>query len=195
MNAAAPPGRVHQVGDRGLDALVSVRDDELDAAQAAPPELAQKLGPERFGLRGANVDAEHLAPAVRVHPDRHDHRDRNDAVVAARLHIGRVDPDIGPIAFKRPIEESFDPRVDLLAQPADLALGNAGPSHRPDQVVDRAGRDAVAIGFLDHRGQRLLRHPPRPRVQSPGVGKYEPLLSLGMRSSTAPARVSQSWSR
>ena len=43
----------------------------------------------------------------------------------------------------------------------DLALGDAGHAHRLDQLVDRAGRDALDVGFLDHRGERLLRHPPR----------------------------------
>ena len=51
--------------------------------------------------------------------------------------------------------------VDLLAQPRDLALGDAGPAHRLDQIVDRAGRDALDIGLLDHRRQRLLGHPAR----------------------------------
>ena len=32
---------------------------------------------------------------------------------------------------------------------------------RLDQLVDRAGRDALHVGFLDHRRQRLLGHPPR----------------------------------
>ena len=51
--------------------------------------------------------------------------------------------------------------VDLLAQPADLALGDAAHAHRLDQIVDRAGRDALDVGFLDHRGQRLLGHAAR----------------------------------
>ena len=51
--------------------------------------------------------------------------------------------------------------VDLLAQPRHLALGDAGHAHRLDQIVDRAGRDALDVGLLDHRGQRLLGHPAR----------------------------------
>jgi hypothetical protein len=39
--------------------------------------------------------------------------------------------------------------VDLGAQPGNLALRDAGHSHRPHQLVDRSGRDAVEIGFLD----------------------------------------------
>ena len=124
-------------------------------------QLAQELGPEGLGLRGADVHAEHLAPAVGVDPDGDDHRDRDDAMVAAHLHVGRVEPDIGPVAFERPVEEGLDPVVDLRAQPADLAPGDAGPAHRLDEVVDRAGRDALDVGLLDHRGQRLLGHPPR----------------------------------
>lgn len=30
-----------------------------------------------------------------------------------------------------------------------------------DQVIDRTGRDALNVGFLYHRGQRLLGHPAR----------------------------------
>src|SRR3984957_3536381 len=53
-------------------------------------------------------------------------------------------------------EEGPHSLVDLAAQARDLALGDALHSHRPHQVVDRAGRDALAVGFLDHGGQRLL---------------------------------------
>ena len=48
------------------------------------------------------------------------------------------------------------PLVDLAAQSRDLALGDALHSHSPHQIVDRAGRDALDIGFLDHGSQRLL---------------------------------------
>jgi hypothetical protein len=57
VDSAAPPGGVHQLGDGGLDALVGVGDDELDAAQAAPPELAQELGPEEPAPAKAGVSA------------------------------------------------------------------------------------------------------------------------------------------
>src|ERR1700716_3288687 len=84
-----------------------------------------------------------------------------DVAVTTRLHIGRVQPDIGPFAFERTVEEGRDLAVDLAAQPADLALGDAGHAHRTDQLVDRARRDALDVGFLDHRRQRLLGHPAR----------------------------------
>jgi hypothetical protein len=39
---------------------------------------------------------------------------------------------------------------------ADLALGDAAGAHGLHQVVHRAGRDAVDVGLLDHRGESLL---------------------------------------
>ena len=140
---------------------MGIRDHQLDAAQAAALELAQELDPEGLGLRGADRHAEHLAPAVGVDADRDDHRDRDDAPGLAHLHVGRVDPEIGPVALDRPLEEGPHALVDLLAQAADLALGDAGHAQRLDQLVDRAGRDALDVGFLDHRRQRLLGHPAR----------------------------------
>jgi hypothetical protein len=48
----------------GLDSLTGIRDHQLDAAQAAAGELAQKRGPERLGLGRADIHAQHLAPAA-----------------------------------------------------------------------------------------------------------------------------------
>src|SRR5436190_22101594 len=84
-----------------------------------------------------------------------------NATATANLQIGGVDPDVGPVALDRPLEEGLHLAIDLLAQPADLAFGHAAGAHGLDQVVDRAGRDALDIGLLYHRGERLLRHPAR----------------------------------
>ena len=166
---------LQHLGDGGLEPFMGVGDDQLDAAQAAPAQLAQELGPEGLGLRGADLHAEHLAPAVAVDADGDDRGNRDDAAVLADLHVGGVDPQIGPVALDRPVEEGLHLLVDLLAQPADLALGDAAHAHRLDQIVDRAGRDALDVGFLDHRGQRLLGHPPR--LQE--AGKVAALPQLG----------------
>jgi hypothetical protein len=50
MDCAALPGAAQHPGDRGLEALVGVRDHQLDASQAAADQAAQALAPERLGL-------------------------------------------------------------------------------------------------------------------------------------------------
>lgn len=108
-----------------------------------PGELAQELGPDRLGLRGADLHAQNLAPAVCVDAD------RDDASAAAHLEVGGVDPQIRPVAFDGAIEQGFHLAVDLLAQAADLALRDARHAHDLDEIVDRARRDALYIGLLN----------------------------------------------
>jgi len=86
---------------------------------------------------------------------------RDDAAVAADLHIRRVQPDEGPVALQRPVQKGLHALIDVLAQAADLALRDAGHAHGLDQVVDGTRRDARHVGLLDHRDQRLLRRAPR----------------------------------
>ena len=57
-------------------------------------------------------------------------------------------------------KSTFHTLVDLLAQPAHLALGDAAHAHMAlTEVIDRSGRDALDVGLLDHCGERLLGHP------------------------------------
>ena len=158
VHAAALPSGVEHLGHGGLDALVGIGHDQLDAAQAAAGELAQERRPEGLGLGGANIHAEDLATAVTVDADRDDHRDRDDAAILAHLHIGGIDPQIRPVALDRTGEERLHLVVDLATRPADLALGGAGHTHRLHQIVHRLGRDALHIGFLHDGGERLLGH-------------------------------------
>src|SRR5258708_35973134 len=57
--AAALQGRVQALRDGSLQPLMGIRDDELDAAQTAPRELAQEVSPEGLGLRRADRQAQH----------------------------------------------------------------------------------------------------------------------------------------
>src|SRR4051794_25139876 len=142
-------------------ALVVVGDDEPDAAQAAIGERAEELGPEDLGFRGAGRDTQDLAAAVGVDADGDYDGDAGDPPALAGLEVGGVDPEVGPAPLDRPREEGLDALVDVLAQARDLALRDAGAAHRLDQVVDRPGRDAVDVGLLDDRRQRLLGGPAR----------------------------------
>lgn len=79
VDAATLPGCAQHLADGGLDTFMRIGDDELDAAQPAPSQLAQELGPDRLRLRGTDLQAQHLAPAVAVDADGDDDGDRYDA--------------------------------------------------------------------------------------------------------------------
>jgi hypothetical protein len=110
---------------------MGIGDHQLDAAQAASGERAKELDPERFGLTVADRHAQHFAPAVAVDADGNNDSNRDDAVIAPSFDIGGIEPDIGPLAFYRPVQEGLNPLVDLAAQPRDLTLAD------PLQIVSR----------------------------------------------------------
>ena len=61
-----------------------------------------------------------LESTTRVHDprgDSDDDRDRDDAAAPTDLEVGRVDPEIGPVAFEGPVEGGLHLAVDLFAQP------------------------------------------------------------------------------
>ncbi len=115
-----------------LQTLVSIRDHQLDACQPPLDEPFEEGRPEGLGLRRADVQADDLAPPVGV--DRHSdyHRDGHDPTAFALSEIGRIEPQIGPLALQRTVEEGADPLVDVLAQLRDLGLGDACEAHRLD---------------------------------------------------------------
>ena len=61
-----------------------------------------------------------------------------------------------------------------------------------DEVVDRAGRDALDLGLLDRGALNLLGQCAAARESLKVAARF---LSFGMRSSIMPARISQSCSR
>jgi hypothetical protein len=80
---------------------MGVGDYRLDAAQAAPRQLPEEGRPEGFGLGGADIQCEHLTPAVcGIDADRNDDSDRDDAagladgscwrLMAAAVIVGEV---------------------------------------------------------------------------------------------------------
>jgi hypothetical protein len=135
-----------------IDALIA----RAAATAGAAAALQRELGSLSLGIGDARRElgqlalalapyersqgAQHLTAAVAVDADGDDDGDRDDTAAAAHLQVGGVDPDVGPVAFDRPLEEGLHLVVDLLAQPADLALGDAARPHRLDQLVDRASR-------------------------------------------------------
>src|SRR3954467_4588798 len=80
-------------------------------------------------------------------------------MIAAGFDVGGIEPQIRPIALDRPVQESLHPLVDLATEPRDLRLADPFHAHGLDQLIHRAGRNALDVGFLDHCGQCLLPHP------------------------------------
>ena len=62
--AALPGGALEAAGDRLGQSGVGVGDHQAHTAEAAVDEAGEELAPERFVLRVADVDTEHLTMAV-----------------------------------------------------------------------------------------------------------------------------------
>lgn len=71
---------------------------------------------------GPHRQAQRLAATIRVYANRHYCRYRHDPSGLPLLEVGRVDPQVRPVALDRPVQEGLHPLVDLRAQPRHLAL-------------------------------------------------------------------------
>lgn len=197
-DAAAPERAVEHPSRRCAQALAAVGDDQPDAALPARGQRAQE------GLPGAPAsDAPVATPrtsrcppvftptaiivaAGKVRPNRARNARKPAGHRLARLYVSRADPQVRPLALARPFQEGAGPPVDLPDPAADLVLGHAGPAHRLDQVIDRADRDAVDIGLLAPRGQRLPGRPVR-RQEAPSLSR-EADQSCASAASLSPTR-------
>ncbi len=124
MNATPLPRRAHDPPDRRLEPLMSIRNDQLGAAQTSANQALEERRPEYLRLRWPDVQADDLALAFGVH--RHgDYRgDTGDASSLALLEVGRIEPEIRPVADERTIKEGVHPVVDVLAQLGHRALAD-----------------------------------------------------------------------
>jgi hypothetical protein len=115
VHTAALPRRVEDPRDRRLQALVMIADDQPQALQAAGPEAAQKLRPERLGLDLAEVQADHLAATGVMHGGGDDEGLGDHAAAVADLQMLGVQPQIRIRALKRPRPKLLDMLVELAA--------------------------------------------------------------------------------
>ena len=103
-----------------------VGDDELHAIQAAGPEGAQELKPERFGLDLAEVQADDLAHAVCADGVGDHQRLGHHTRAVADLDVLSVQPQVRVGALKRARPELLDMLVKVAAQAADAILAHRG---------------------------------------------------------------------
>ena len=141
--------------DGGLKPFVRVRDHELDAAQAASGQGLQEVRTEGLGFRRANAEPDDLAASFGVSGHSDYRGDRDDASALAHFQVGRIQPQIGPVALERTFEEGLHALVDVLAQFRDLALRDAGKPHRLRDLVDPARRHPADPGLPDDGDRRL----------------------------------------
>ena len=150
VHSAPLPGRAEDAGDGGLEALVGIGDDQLHALQSATDEVLEEGRPERLGFARADVQADDLALAFGGDGNGYYRCHADDPAAFAHLEIGRVEPEVGPLAGERPFEEGVHPLIDVLAQLRHTRLGDATHPHRLHQIVDTAGADAGDPCLLDH---------------------------------------------
>jgi len=185
------PRRLEDLRDCRLEPGARVGDDELDAAQAAPRERAREVGPERLRFARPDGDAQDLPNPVRIDSDGDYHGDGHDTAGVPDFHVRRIDPQVWPVAFERPIEERANALVDVTAQPRHLTLRDAGHAHRLNERIDGARRYALDVCFLHDGDERLLGRSPRLERG----WEIAAFTKLGDAQSIAPARVSHKRSR
>src|ERR1700689_673014 len=112
---------------------------EITSLTPRRPRLVRRLrkSPEGLGFRRADAEPDDLAPSFGVGGHSDYRGDRDDASALAHLQVGRIQPQIGPVALERTFEEGLHALVDFLAQFRDLALRDARKPHRLRDLVDR----------------------------------------------------------
>lgn len=154
--AALPARPLQHRPDRPFQPFVRVADHELDPAQPPRDQAAQELQPKGAVLARPDVQPEHLPLAAQADPNRNHHREGHHASILPDLHECCIEPGVGVASLQAPLPEPLDRRVEIRTQSGDLALADSRHPQRLDQIVHAPGRDAVDVGFLDHRDQGLL---------------------------------------
>ena len=154
-----------------------VGDDELGPGKAAIAQVAEELGPERFGLGVTDVDAEHLSVPVDTESCCDHDCLGHDVAVLADVLVGGIEPDVDErLVIQSSGAQHGDIDVDLLADPRHRRLADTGVATEClDEVVDLAGARAADVGGHDHRPQRLV--DPAARLEQ--LGEERPLAELG----------------
>jgi hypothetical protein len=181
---------------------VLVADHQPHAGQDAPLEAGEEAAPERLVLAVAHVQAEDFPGAVGRDAGAHDHGHGHDLCGGvADVEVGGVEVDVGELDMPKGAgAKRADDLIEPGADPRHLGLGDARvDSHRLDQVINRAGGDAMHEGLHHHRVVRLVDAPARleDRRNERAVAQFrdlvviQPGLALGLLEALlhAPARA------
>ena len=154
--APLPARPLQHRSDGALQAFMGIADDQLHPNQAACDQPTQELEPESAVLARSHVQPEHLPLARGPHGNGDHHRQGHHASFPAHFQEGRIEPKIriGPFQPARAKPLYLD--VQLLAQPAHLALADARYPQGLHQIIHPPRRDALHVGLLNHGHQRPL---------------------------------------
>jgi hypothetical protein len=151
VHPAPLPARPLQHRSNGaLEAFVGIANHQLQASQAARQQPAQELEPESAVLAWPHIQPEDLPLTGGAYGNGDHHRQRHHPPLLAHLQEGRIKPEIRIGPFQVACPKPLDLTVQLLAQPAHLALADAGHPQGLHEIIDPAGRNALHIGLLDH---------------------------------------------
>ncbi|MNC09393.1 hypothetical protein D3C75_570160 [compost metagenome] len=125
VDAAALLGGVEDLGDGGFKPFLGIRYRQLHTSEATTHPASQKDHPKRLSFRRANSHAKHLTTTIGVYCHSDYGGDRDNATGLPYFDLGRVDRQVGPVAFQRTIQKSVDALIGLAGQSRHLALGNA----------------------------------------------------------------------
>jgi hypothetical protein len=136
---------------------VGVGDDQLYAGQAAAERQ-----PAGAALPGGHLQPEDLPVPVDVDPGGNQRGDVDDPAVVTDPHRQRVDPavGVGP-GVQRSVAKRRHLSVQALGQLRDLGLGQLVDAQGGDQFLHPPSGHPQQVAGSHHRGQRLLRPPPR----------------------------------
>jgi hypothetical protein len=150
VHGAALPRCAEGLGDRVLEPLVGVADDQLHPDQAARNELSEELGEERLGLRRAHVERDDLAPPRLVDAVGDDHTlALHPAAVSDLLDLG-VQKQIDVAALHPARAKRLHLLVQARADAADLAAADP-QAEALHELVHAPRAHAAHIRLLHHR--------------------------------------------
>src|SRR5919112_6478973 len=116
MHPAPLPGGAQHPPDGGLEALMRVRDHQLNAGEAAFDQIPQEVGPEDLRLARTNVEPDDLAPAFGRDGNSHYDGHRDDAAAFPHFEVSGIEPQIRPLSGERALQEAHHPLVNVLAE-------------------------------------------------------------------------------
>ena len=94
-----------------------VADGENYAPQSTSFETEEEVFPACRTLPIGHLHAEHLAPALPIDPDGHEHRSRADHSILPHFLIPRIDDQIGILAIEFAAGKASQFLIELLVDP------------------------------------------------------------------------------